>query len=308
MKKCTAGDGSDSTAAVAAWLQANNKITLANLYLIGEVEDPMAFFLTDWETPLSWPVWGTFQPAVITRGTVTSKIGLEVSALDLTWSPAVGVFTQSVATASPYQLARIGYYDNWKVRVWTVYMPTPGDANTLGCSELFGGRWASVSVQRGKLSIKVNSFLDIVNEYVPLNVIELLNTVAGYTGATPPPGFVNIPQFDVVTGSSVNVVNGDQTSPNPHSILNTNNVSHGYLVFNDGPNATLAGVWAAIAQNTQVVINGQNFNQFELYGNGLPWPPTPGADTFYVSGASPINQQDGDYAGFPYVPSAQSAI
>lgn len=304
MRTVTGGNGSDTTSSVTAWLQSGGHLTLANLYLIGEPEDPLALWLTDWESPLVWSAWGTFQPAVIKRGTVSSKIGLDVESLDVTWSPKPAAFTQSISTANPYQLAQIGYYDNWKVRVWTVYMPTPGDANTYGASELFGGRIADSTIERGDLKFKVNSFLDVVNENVPTNVIELLNTAAAYAGATPPAGFSHVPQFNVIAGDSTTQVIGDQTYPVAHSILETNNVQHGYLVFNSG--GTLDGVWSAIQQNVEVTIGGTNYNQFILYAP-LPWPPTPGVDTFYVSAASPINQADGDYVGFPYVPAPEAA-
>lgn len=306
MKKVTGGDGSDTTAAVIAWLAQGRELTLANLYLIGEPGDPQALFLTDWEAPLAWPVWGTFQPAVIKRGSVTSKIGFDAAQLDVTWSPKAYPFTLSTATAHPYQRAQMGLYDNQTVRIWTCYMPTPGDANTYGCSELFGGRIAQSTVERGPIQWKVNSFLDVVNQQVPTNVIELLNTAAAYTGATPPDGLGSIPYFNVVTGDSVTEINGDQTAPNPHGILHTNKAQHGFLVFNSGPGATLGGVWSAIQQNAQVTIAGTHYNQFLLYAP-LPWPPTPGVDTFYVSGAAPINQQDGSYFGFPYVPAPEMA-
>lgn len=302
MRKVTAGNGTDSTSAVLAYLKGNNHFTLANLYLIGEPEDPMALWLTDYESPLAWPCWGTFQPSVIKRGTVKSNIGLEVQSLDVNWTPANKTFTQSVATASPYQLAQLGYYDNWKVRVWTVYMPTPGDANTYGASELFGGRVADTTVVRGQIQWKVNSFLDVVNQYVPTNVVELQNTGAGYTGATKPTGYSRIPQFNVITGSSINAIVGDETFPTAHDILGTNVVRGGFLVFNSGVGATLAGLWSPILQN--VSTGGPTpYNQFVL-SVPLPWPPTAGVDTFYVSAAAPINQADGSYQGFPYVPAA----
>jgi hypothetical protein len=304
MKTVTGGDGSDTTAAVIAWLAAGRNFVLANLFLIGEADDPLALWLTDWESPLSWPHWGVFQSAVIARDTVTSAIGLNVESLAVTWSPKPSAFAATISAANPFQLARMGYYDNWRVRVWTVYMPTPGDANTFGCSELFGGRIADTTLDRGVIKFSVNSFLDVVNQMVPNNVIELLNTAAAYAGATPPPGFAHVPQFDVIDGSTTTQVVGDQTYPVAHSILGTNNVKGGYLVFNGGPGTTLGGVWSAIQQNILVSTGGihvVNYNQFILYAP-LPWTPTPGVDTFYVSGASPIDQSDGSYLGFPYVP------
>src|SRR5206468_2295813 len=124
MRQTIGGDGQDTTAAAMAYLTANNRIWAANLYLIGEADDPAAVWLTDWESPLLWSCWGTFQSTVIKRGPVTSQIGLEVESLDLTWSPRNSAATASVATASPYQLARIGHYDNKRVRAWRCLMPS----------------------------------------------------------------------------------------------------------------------------------------------------------------------------------------
>ena len=53
--------------------------------------------------------------------------------------------------------------------------------------------------------------------------------------------------------------------------------------------------------NQQVTISGTNYNQFTVY-KALPWAPTPGVDTFYVS-ATPVADED----GFPYVPSPTTA-
>jgi len=308
MKTVIGGNGQDTTSLVLAWLTSGAKLTLANLYLIGEPDDPAALWLTDYESPLVWSAWGRFYPAVIKRGKVESKIGFDdISSLDLTWSPKPAAFTQSIATANPYQLAQLGYYDNRTVRVWTVYMPTPGDANTYGASELFGGRIADSTIERGDLQLKVNSFLDVVNQQVPTNLIELLNTAAAYAGAVQPPGHTDgkIPQFDVITGDSTTQVNGDCTTAGyTHHVFGANDFQHGFLVFNGG--GTLDGVWSAIQQNVEVIIGGVHYNQFLLYAP-LPWPPTPGVDTFYVSAASPINQADGDYGGFPYIPSPEAA-
>ncbi len=315
MKRVIGGTGKDTTAQVLAWLQSAAPLPLANLYLIGEADHPQALRLTDWEAPLSWPIVGTFIPSVIRRGTVSSKIGLEVESLQIDWSAKNQDYGVTIQSASPYQLARMGYYDNWPVRVWTCYMPTPGDANTFGCSELFGGRVANITVSRGLLTFKVNSFLDIVNQKVPTNVIELLNTAAAYQGASPPKGFSQIPQFVVEEGSSNNVVVGYQVSPNPGGILDDNIARGGFLVFNTvttGDGSTLGGVWSAIQQNTAVNTGGSDggggrYNQFILYSS-LPWPPQSAQDSFYISGPSPINKADGDYYGFPYVPAPEIAV
>ena len=314
MRRVIGGDGSDTTLAVAAYLCDRHSYIMANLVLIGEPEDPRSIWLTDWESPLSYPIWGTFCPDVIKRGTVSSKIGFEVSSLSLEWSPKnPGPVTQNIETANPYQLAQAGIYDNWPVRVWTVYMPTPGDANTFGASELFGGRVSNVSVQRGKITFDVTSFLDVVNIEVPTNVIELSNTAAGYAGATPPPSFPSIPQFDILIRSTQQTIVCQQTSPfgsfsDPLNVPADNSLRAGFLVFNRTPTATLGGVWAGIYINRSTVDDlGNPATEIVLY-QPLPWPPTPGLDTCYVSAAFPINQSQGRYLGFPYVPAPSAAI
>jgi hypothetical protein len=326
VKQCLGGDGTDTTAAVLQWLAANQTLWIRTLYLIGEPEDPQSIWLTDHESPLVWSLWGTFQSAVVKRGGVPCKIGLDVQQLSITWTPKAAAlaaqFPPTISNSAPRKLAQIGYYDNWRVRAWKVFMPTPGDANTFGACPLFGGRISDIEPNSNEIVFTVNSFLDAVNQYAPLNVVEATNTAAAYMGATPPKGFVHVPQFVVEDGSSTNVVVGFQTSPVEGSILDDNVARGGWLVFNTTapdptanppfPGSTLGGVWSEIQQNTAVNTGGTGggggrYNQFIL-SVPLPWPPTPGLDSFYVSGKSPVDQSDGDFFGFPYVPTPQSAV
>ncbi len=308
MRKVTGGDGSDTTAAVKTYLCDHHQYIMANLILIGDPEDPRSVWLTDWESPLVYSIWGTFCPDVIRRGQVSSKIGFEVATLTLDWSPKnPGPVTVNIDTANPYQLAQIGMYDNLPVRVWSVYMPTPGDANTFGASELFGGRISNVTVERGTIHFEVTSFLDVVNLNVPTNVIELTNTLAAYKGATPPPGLSAIPQFQLFTGSTQTRILAREVTPNANQIFADNILRAGFMVFNRGAGQTLGGVWAGIYANRSTVVSGGAVNEIILY-TPLPWPPVPAVDTCYVSAAFPVNQADGDYRGFPYVPSPTAAV
>jgi hypothetical protein len=288
MRQVLSGAGVDTTSAVAAYLVAGNQLRLAELYLIGDYDDPQAIRLTNWESPLNYPIWGIFLPSVVSRGTFESKIGLEVTDLQVTWTPVLTPPTVSIATANPYQLAQMGYYDNRILRCWVTVMPTPGDANTYGAYIAFGGRIGKTVVERGKITFTVNSFLDVVNEMVPTNVIELTNTGAGFVGATPPAGCVTIPQFNVIAGSVAGLIIGDQVSPNAHGIFANNQLVGGFLVFNGGAGSTLARQYARIAANFGLVVAGTLYNEFILYG-ALPWGPTAGTDTFYVSGPAKVN-------------------
>jgi hypothetical protein len=302
MRSFTGGDGSDTTAAVLAWLAAHRALIPADLYLIGDLDDPQALALTSWESPLCWPIWGTkdpvtgllrFLPAVVERGDIESKIGLAVSDLELTWTPLNTAYSESIETASPYQLAQLGFFDNKLFRCWTTLMPTPGDASTFGAAAMFGGRVGQSKTDRGKIVFTVNSFLDVVNEMVPTNVIELTNALAGYAGATPPAGMDAIPQFAVVAGSggsplTAGTIIGDETGPNAHQLFARDALRGGFLNFNAGAGATLARQLARIASNDVVVIGLNHYNRFILY-DPLPWAPTVGVDTFFVSGAAPVN-------------------
>ena len=311
MRKFTGGDGSDTTAAATTYLASAKQLQLADLYLIGELEDPMAEFLTNWESPLCWPVWGTFKPAVVSRGKVTSQIGLQVDTLDFMWSPPLAAFGTTLATANQYQKAQSGFYDNRKFRLWRTVMPTPGDANTYGACELFGGRVADAKVERGQLKFTINSFLDVINQKVPPNVIELNNTLANFAGNTPvvADGETQIPQFTVVSPSSNLNILADCSGPTPGKIYGDNKFRYGYMVFNAG--SSLAGYWSPIASNGNFNAGGGvHHSQFIVYAP-FPWDPSPG-DTFYASIQPPINLQDAaagfPYFGFPYVPSPESAL
>lgn len=300
MRTVINGKGVDSSSGVMTYLQTNNQLYLANLYLIGNPEDPEAYWLTDWSTPLTWSFMGTFLPAVIpSRGSVKSQVGFEVTTMDFEWSPSNKTFTQSIAATSPYQKAWLGRFDGQPFRSWTCYMPQPGDADTFGCSQLFGGRIGNVVVERGSIKFTVNSFLDVVNQMVPGSVIETLNTIAGFKGATPPAGLSNIPTFTVVTASDTVIV---ATCTNPAGLTFATDIFvDGFMQFTSG---SLVKMFSSISANTRV--GSTSNNQFTVF-TPFPWSPSTG-DNFFVSATFPINQADGQYYGFPYVPDPNTAI
>ncbi|MGH3429620.1 MAG: hypothetical protein ACRDQZ_18970, partial [Mycobacteriales bacterium] len=230
MKKFIGGAGTDTTAAAVAWAKSHNELERATLYLIGEIDDPDALWLTDYESPLLWSPWGTFKNSNVERGDVTSQIGLKVDQMELRWSPPVAPFNDNLSTDSPYRRAWLGFYDNWKVRSWTCYLPKKGDANTLGACELFGGWVGPVSVAAGAITFKVNSFLSVVDAKVPSAVIEILNTLAQYRAATPPPGLTEVPHFNVLDGSTVKQLIAECTSPTPGQIFDTGIFRYGFVV------------------------------------------------------------------------------
>jgi hypothetical protein len=306
MRQVLSGTGFDTTTTTLAWLRnKTSPLCMAHLYLIGDFDDPRALWLTDWKSPLLYSLYGQFNPAVISRGSVKTEIGLDVQTLDISWSPERVDYVTNLATAGPYQLASTGFFRDWPVRAWTCYMPTPGDADTYGCSELFGGRIGPLSAQRGEIRFTVNSFLDVVNQKVPAGVVTITNTLASTLGATPPVGFSVIPQFSVIAGSTNTTLICECTTDAGH-VFADDVLVNGFLVFNRIAGATLGGQWSTIQSNTYETTSGTNYNKIQLFKR-LPFAPTPGSDTLYISGAAPVNLADGDYYGFPFVPNPETA-
>jgi hypothetical protein len=307
MKRVINGSGVDTTDLVLSWLATHTNLYLATLYLIGDADNPDAIKLTDWSSPLYYAPQGVFQSTNIERGSVESKIGLEVPKLEILWRPAHTDPTQSAQTASYYQKAAEGFYDNWPVYIWSCYMPTPGDAATFGCSELFSGLVGDIQAMRGEISIEVASILHILNRKVPAQVVEITNPTIATKAATPPAGMSEIPVFSIIAGGTNSVLYADCVSPSAHHIFTEGTLHNGFIIFKEGASATLAKRWSAIMYNKTINIAGTNYNEISLY-EPLPWPPTPGVDQFYLSGEAPINFDDGDYYGFPYVPNAEQGF
>lgn len=307
MRTVYSGAGADTTSTVMSALTGGNKLIIKNLFLIGAPEDPFSLWLTDWEAPILWSLMGTFRPASISRSSISSAVGLKVSTMTIKWNAPLAAATVNVNTANYYQLASMGFYDNWPIKVWNVYMPTPGDGNTYGAAAIFGGRVGSSEVVRGTIRFTVNSFLDVVNQYIPTNTIELQNTLASFSGAYPPAGLSVCPEFSVYTGSTTTQVYGDCTAPTPGQIFSDNVFRDGFLVFKSPVGNTLGRVARAILSSQSPTISGHQVNDFVLY-DPLPWPPTAGVDTFYVSAPPPQSEADGSYSGFKYVPSPETGI
>lgn len=311
MKQCIGGNGLDTTAAAAAYLANGHQFQFADLYMIGDAQDPNAVFLTNWESSLLYSQWGTFINSVVSRNTVTMKLGLEVQQLEVSWSPKLTAFGFTLATSNFYQKASGGFYRNWPVRVWRTIMPTPGDANTFGAYELFGGRVGQVEVSRNMIKITVNSFLDVLQEQVPPNVIENTSVLANYSGATPvyADSETEIATFTVVGPTSSTNILATCNGPSAGKIYDGNKLQYGYIYFEKG--SALAGYFSMIAQNDDFNAgSGVHYNQFFVYA-AFPWDPSPG-DQFYVSSQAPVDASQGTIGmnsfPFPFVPSPESAV
>lgn len=321
MRKFFDGDGSDSTTAVKNLLESRSNFNVADLVLIGQPEDPLAWWLTNYNTPLSWPVWtnekasggrgiaNAFSPAVIRRGTTSFKVGLEVSTLSFEWSPPLGSFTSAIQNANPYQLGQTSFFDNMNFRLWECIMITPGDANTYGACEMFAGTIGNVDVKRNKITFTVNSLLAVMNEMVPSNIIQTSAQLAAYQAGTPPydnSGDIlpSVPLFTAEAGSTqTKLVGFDTNVPSAGYQFNAGVLVPGYVVFKPGSSLASGNnvYWSAILGNQPIPATSNN--EIILYSS-LPWAPVAGVDQFYVF-ADPPQSNNGE---FLYVPSPATGI
>lgn len=309
MRQTIGGNQTNTTAATQAHLASTVKPLIFDLYIIGPPESPLAIYMTNYDSPLVYlPYPGIFQPSVVSRDNVQAKIGLDSQELAITWSPNNQTSSLNTTTQSPFSLAAQHFYDNAPVLILRCFMPTPGDANTLGCTVWFGGRVDTCKVSRNKLVFNVKSYLDVVSQKVPSTVIEVTNTLASTAAVTIPTGDASIPTFACFAGSSETQVIADATSPTSGKIYSGNLFTGGYMVFLSGAGATLAGIWSAIGANGAFTDgNGNQHSQFSIY-QALPYPPTPGVDTFYVSMTAPVDLgSSAPQSGFPFVPNPAQA-
>jgi hypothetical protein len=271
MRRCIGGDGSDTTAAAQNYLLGTPDLQIQHLYLIGEPDDPRALWLTDYEAPVLYSPYGTFYPAVIKKGAITTAVGLEVQQTTVDWTPGNLTFTASLGTASPLQMARLHLYDNWPVRILKCFMPTAGDANTLGCCEWFGGRVGDVTIGRNGLSFTVSSFLDVVTQKIPANVIESTSTLASYTAASLVPGDSSQPIFQVAAGSTPSSIIADCLSPTANHIYADNRFVGGYMVFLDTAAVTFTGDTTSGSNSiTNVPDISGLYVGMPVFGAGIP--------------------------------------
>jgi Uncharacterized conserved protein (DUF2163) len=302
------GSGADSTSAVQAYLAAHRELIPADLFVIGTAPNYQGnylgrlFLLTSYPSPLVWSYRGTFASAVIERGEVASKIGLEVDTLQITWSPKNSDLLATDGSGNPLLTAIEGFgcgvFDNGTVELWRTLMPAPGDCDTLGACLLFSGRIGNIEPDRLKAMIKVMSRLETLNEMVPTNLIEPTNILAQYTTGQV---LKNGPSsFTVLAGSTAQVLTADPVSA-PGGYTPANDLwDDGYVVM--ASPGKLGGSYRGVRQQTF-----GSHHVFYLY-DPLPFAPQAG-DTFSAFILVPPDQagaaaQGSELDAFPYVPSA----
>ena len=297
------GTGADSTAAVRSHLAAHRQLLCADLLQLKTAIQGESWsqnvLLAQSDRPLTWSHIGTFVPGRFRRGEIESKAGLETITMDLDWdlSDADLFFAPSITQLQAFER---GLWDAGWINVYRAVMPVPGDCDTFGAMQIFGGRIAEIAqLSRVGVRLKVNSLLELLDLNVPTNLIEPTNVQCEYGIGQPPAGLSALPVFSAVDGSSTSMLLGDCISPNAGQVFDSDIFNFGYIRFVSG--TSLGQIFRTVRMSRP--YNGHN--SFYFY-DPLPWLPTAGEQFIaYVPYAR--NAAGAVYQGFPYVPPPETA-
>ena len=287
MRSFINGSGTDVTSAVISYLAAHRQLLCADLIQLQTAVQGEAWsqniLMTLFDRPLTWSHVGTFVPGRFSRGEIESSVGLDTESMDLDWHLRDSdVFYNPPADVAITQLQAFerGLWDNGLVNVFRTVMPTVGDANTYGAMQVFGGRIGEVSkLTRTGVTLKVNSLLELLDQYIPTNLIEATNIQCQYGIGQPPAGLSVLPVFTVAAGSTPGLLLGNCVSPNSGQLFAADTFDFGYIQFNSGTSLgkIFRSVWFSEPQS--------GLNAFYFY-DPLPWLPAVGEHfTAYVPAA-----------------------
>ena len=292
MRSFISGSGTDVTSQVIAYLAAHRQLLCADLLQLqtavqGESWSQNLLF-TMYDRPLTWAQKGTFIPGRFSRGEIPSQIGLDTVSMNLDWylrDLDVFVTAPGGVTITQLQAFERGLWDNGLVSVYRTVMPAVGDADTYGAVQLFGGRIAEVTkLTRTGVTLKINSLLELLDQYIPTNLIEATNIQCQYGTGMPPGSLSALPVFTVASGSTTGTLLATCASPNSGQVFASDTFDFGYLQFNSGSSLgkIFRSVWMSKAASGQ--------NVFYLY-DALPWLPAVGEQfTAYVPAARASTQ------------------
>lgn len=280
--------------------------------------------LTDYDLPLT--VLGNvyLSNAVIKRGTIDQQVGLGVKSLSLDISPQDDAVTPLTVSGLPAtEAVRLGMFDRARVRMYKVFMQSPGagqlPTNTHDEAVLWwSGIVAEADSSRMAIHLSADSDLQGLNVQMPRNVIQ-----TGCTHSLFDPG-CTLAQASYTTAGAVSA-----TGPNSIASFTTNlSAADGYfalgiVTFTSGANAGFSrtvkayanagGTLTMIGPLPNVPATGDAFTIIpgcdktvatcrakfsvdnSLHFGGAPWVPVP--ETLYdggtVAGPAPVIGRQG---------------
>jgi hypothetical protein len=303
-----------TSAALQNYLAANDSVVVTDLYTFA-LNSGAVLRYSGWTTPLKIP--GTafptgslnYDPAGYTnfalgprfgRSTVTTKIGIEPTELDITIM--VGA-DDAVGNASFAEAVRFGQFDEATVELDRFFAPPQPNgsgipSNSLGAIVWFYGRVADVEVGRTKIEMKVKSLLNLLaQQQMPRRLYQAACThVFGDAMCT-----FNRASLaaDVTAGAGSNqAVIVTALSPSPATLYD-----QGTIIATSGANAGQKRTIARLSGGSAYLLKAW----LEPVAAGDSFQLLPGCDHTLTTCQNTFNNIS-HFGGFPYIPPPELAV
>lgn len=239
--------------------------------------------------------WSSVGP-VIERSSCRQVLGVEVDTLDLTVAASSSLL---VAGVTLLQALRSGVFDGATCLLNRVFFTASGVlVNSTGTGDLilFSGQVADVEVGRTSATIRVNSFLQLLQTQLPRNTYQpgCLNTV--YDS-----GCTLVKATYAVTGTALS--GSTATALNVSMAQSAGYFDQGVLAFTSGPNNGLTRTVRAYTGGVMTLVSP--FPSVPASGN--TFTVRPGCDKSQATCTSKFANQ-ANFRGQPYVPVITSVV
>jgi uncharacterized phage protein (TIGR02218 family) len=303
-----------ATAALQSYLAANDSAVVIDLYTFALPSGGVLRY-SGWTTPLTIP--GTLFPAGslnynatgytvfalgprFGRSTVTTKIGIEPTELDISVLAGAG---DLVGTSSFADAVRVGQFDGATVELDRFFAPPQADgsgapATSLGAIVWFYGTVADTDVGRSKIEMKVKSLLNLLaQQQMPRRLYQAACThVFGDAMCTFSRASLAASVTADTGSSQAAIVTG--LTPSPSTLYD-----QGTIVATSGANAGQMRTISQLAGGTAYLLKAW------LYpvATGDGFELLPGCDHTIATCQNTFNNL-AHFGGFPYIPPPEMAV
>lgn len=327
MRKVINGAGVDTTNLVLTLLQSGQPLFITDLFEIstapyqntGTPSAIRGFFVSPRDFPLvnrqvidpGTGTPATFMPSVIERTQLSFELGLDTKSVQVKWSPdpslqyAFGLNLSGVTptTGNLYWQFQRGGFDNGCMRIWRAFMPSDGDADTLGLAQLFIGRIADVTAGSDQIEITANTFSEIFDQQVPRYLIEAAQRSNQLSKLSEGNSFGVSPGDGDSAASTLNsatVTAFVATHPHTNFLFPDHSLAGNYAVYAGVGLREIADNWNDGVKNYLVFYKGQADLK-------MPYPAPPQQIVLWgsLSPAATAAPIGGGYIflpGFPFIP------
>jgi uncharacterized phage protein (TIGR02218 family) len=228
-------------------------------------------------------------------GKITSKLGVEVSTLELSLYPRP---TDLINGISFYQAVQLGYIDGAVIQLEQAFLPMWGNA-TAGTLIQFGGRISQVSGDRGEVRVTAKSYAELLNMAIPRNFYQpgCLHTLFD-SGCSITKG-----SFAVAGNVSAGATTSNFTCTGDASTKPDGYFDRGTVTFNSG---ALNGISRTIKSQVGAAIT-LILPLPSVPATNVTFSAFPGCDKKLSTCIAKFNNQP-NFRGFPFVPIPETAV